>query len=295
MSSTSTQDERSWIDRTEYPFESHYLDLDPGQLHYLDEGEGQSVVMLHGNPTWSFQYRHLIKGLADAYRCIAPDYFGFGLSEKPPEWSYRPEDHAQVFEDFITALGLTDFTLIVEDWGGPIGLSYAVAHPENVRSVVVNNTFMWPVDDIRRFRAFSTLAGGRLGRFLNTRYNFLAKTVMKRTVGDRARLPPEIHAQYLQPLSNPDERKGTWIFPRHITTSTPWLGELWDQRSILADKQALLCWGLKDPGFRVNELRRWQALFPEARSIVFEDAGHYLHEEKGSEMVPEIRAFLSQM
>ncbi|MEW6602891.1 MAG: alpha/beta fold hydrolase, partial [Nitrospirota bacterium] len=122
----------SWIDRKEYPFKSHSLELEMGRMHYVDEGTGEPLVMVHGNPTWSFVYRHLINGLSKDYRCIAMDHIGFGLSDKPQNWSYYPEDHAKNFDIFIERLDLHNITLVVQDWGGPIGLSYAVNHPENV-------------------------------------------------------------------------------------------------------------------------------------------------------------------
>ncbi|NBC18401.1 MAG: alpha/beta fold hydrolase, partial [Bacteroidetes bacterium] len=90
-------------------------------MHYVDEGDGPPVLMLHGNPTWSFLYRHLVRGLSDRYRCVAPDYLGFGLSDKPPGWTYRPVDHARHIAHLIDTLALRDLTLVVQDWGGPIG------------------------------------------------------------------------------------------------------------------------------------------------------------------------------
>lgn len=112
--------EALWIDRKEYPFKSHFLQLEMGKMHYIDEGSGEPIVMVHGNPTWSFLYRHLIKGLSKNYRCIAIDNIGFGLSDKPADWSYYPEDHAKNLYLLIEKLDLKGITLIVQDWGGPI-------------------------------------------------------------------------------------------------------------------------------------------------------------------------------
>lgn len=123
-----------WIDRNEYPFASHYFQTSAGKLHYVDEGEGPPIVMLHGNPTWSFLYRNLIKQLSSRYRCIAPDYLGFGLSDKPFDWNYRPEEHAKNLAALIEHLGLKEVTLVVNDWGGPIGMHYAVTHPGTWRA-----------------------------------------------------------------------------------------------------------------------------------------------------------------
>lgn len=129
-----------WVDRAEYPFEPEAIILGPGTMRYLDEGDGESVVMVHGTPTWSFLYRHLVKGLRDRYRCVVPDHLGFGLSDKPARWSYAPADQARNLTTLIETLGLKDITLVVHDFGGPIGLSYALEHPENVRRLVLFNT-----------------------------------------------------------------------------------------------------------------------------------------------------------
>ena len=115
--------EADWIDRDEYPFESHYIQVPAGRMHYVDEGSGQPVVMVHGNPTWSFLYRKVIKRLQPEYRCIAMDHLGFGLSDKPKDWSYLPAEHSTNLATLIEGLGLKNITLVVQDWGGPIGLS----------------------------------------------------------------------------------------------------------------------------------------------------------------------------
>ena len=153
-----------WLDRNLYPFQPHFLELKMGRLHYVDEGQGETLLMVHGNPSWSFGYRHLIQGLADQYRCVAPDHIGFGLSDKPFSWSYKPADQAANLRTFIERLGLENITLIVQDWGGPIGLSYAVEQPENIRRLVIMNTWMWPVSGDPYYWGFSKFIGGPIGR-----------------------------------------------------------------------------------------------------------------------------------
>jgi len=282
----------AWLDRNEYPVESNYASLGPGTLHYVDEGDGRPIVMLHGNPTWSFLYRHLIDGFSGEYRCIVPDYFGFGLSEKPPEWSYLPRDHARVIEQLLAELDVTDVTLVVHDWGGPIGFNYASVHPDNVHSLVIMDTFMWPFEGWGP-RVFSGLLGGPLGRLLIRRYNFFADVFMKLAVNER--LPPDVHRHYTAPLATPQDRKGSWVFPREVTGSRDWLDTLWNRRDAIADLPALLCWGMNDPVLGTAERRRFQALFPDARTVTFENAGHYVPEERGREIVPEIEAFFADL
>ena len=112
-------------------------------LHYIDEGRGDPVVMVHGTPTWSFLYRHVVKGLSKNYRCIAPDHIGFGLSDKPQGWSYTIEAQAKNLQVLLDSLDLEDITLVVHDFGGPIGLSYAIENPEKVSRLVIMNTWLW--------------------------------------------------------------------------------------------------------------------------------------------------------
>jgi haloalkane dehalogenase len=149
----------AWVDQQLFPFDSHFLEVDGAQVHYLDEGQGPVFLALHGNPTWSFLYRHIIDGLKDRFRCIALDYPGFGLSTAPPGYGYTVAEHARVVEGFVTRLGLDGITLMGQDWGGPIGLSVAVRHPERFRALVIGNTFGWPVRGEKTFERFSKLMG----------------------------------------------------------------------------------------------------------------------------------------
>ena len=282
----------NWIDREAYPFESHYLDLEMGKMNYVDEGSGAPVVMVHGNPTWSFLYRHLIKQLAPEYRCVAMDHIGFGLSDKPTDWTYRPEDHARNLTTLIEALDLKDITLVVQDWGGPIGLSYAINHPENVKRLVIMNTWMWPVNHDWYYIAFSGFTGGPIGRFLIKRFNFFARVIMRQAYGDKTKLTEHIHRHYLKPLEVPEERKGCWVFPGQILGSTAWLRDLWARRSLLADKPKLIVWGMKDIAFREQELSTWVDAFPDAEVIKLGDAGHFVQEEAVDELGQAVKRFL---
>jgi haloalkane dehalogenase len=292
-SSVSAAETPDWVDREAFPFESQFRHLDAGRVHYVDEGDPDAppVLMLHGNPTWSFLYRHVIRELADDYRCLALDYLGFGLSDKPLDFSYEPADHARVVTDFVEALGLEDLTLVVQDWGGPIGLDYATRYPTNVRALVVLNTWLWPVEDDRSMRLFSRVLGSRVGRLLIRRFNLFARWVMPAAYADRSRLTPDVHEQYLRPLSTPADREASWVFPRELLGSEVWLDSLWHRRDAIADKPALFAFGMQDAAF-AGTLPRWRGLFPDARVVEYDDAGHYLQEEKGPELGREIRAFL---
>ena len=179
--------------------------------------------------------------------------------------------------------------MVVGDWGGPIGLSYAINHPEKVKNLVITNTWLWSVRSDWYFQAFSKFMGGPLGRWLIRNRNFFAGTLMRSMFGDKSRLTPEIHEHYLIPLSKPEERKGCWVFPGQIIGSSDWLGSLWDKREALQGKRHLIAWGMKDIAFRKKEMKTWMNAFPMATVVRFEDAGHFVAEEKPDELTREIQ------
>jgi haloalkane dehalogenase len=275
-----------------YPFQSRYIDLNVGKLHYVDEGEGEILLMVHGNPSWSFGYRHLIQKLSVKYRCIAPDHIGFGLSDKPFSWSYIPSDHAKNLQTFIDRLELEDITLIVQDWGGPIGLFYAVEHPENIKRLVIMNTWMWPVSNDPYYWGFSKFIGGPIGRYLIRNQNFFADQMVKMVTGDKSKLTPGIHDHYRKPFPTRESRKSTGVFPGQITASKTWLADLWSKRNRLTEKPTLIAWGMKDIAFREKELNRWVELFPTAEVHRFQDSGHFVQEEQGEEVSRLIEVFI---
>lgn len=285
----------SWIDREEYPFESHFFDCEAGKMHYLDEGNGSTVLMLHGNPTWSFLYRHLIRSLRPEHRCVAPDHLGFGLSDKPRGWSYLPRDHAANLTELIEGLGLKDLTLVVQDWGGPIGLWYAVHHPENVACLVIMNTWAWPVHRDPYYVAFSLLVGGPIGRMLIRQYNVFARSIMRQAFGDKTKLLPSAHEHYLRPLGSPEDRTGSYVMPRQIIGSTPWLRELWHEIHRLRDVPVRIVWGMKDIAFRGKELEQWERTFPRAEVVRLPSVGHFVQEEAPDELAAAVMPFLREV
>jgi haloalkane dehalogenase len=278
-----------WLDRDLYPFAAHRFAADGGEMHYVDEGEGPPVVFVHGNPTWSFQFRTAIRELSPTHRCVAPDHLGFGLSDKPAGWSYRPTEHAANFARFMADLDLTGVTLVVGDWGGPIGLSWALDHPERVRHIVITNTWFWSVRGDLYYWGFSTLMGGPVGRFLIRRRNAFARDVLRAAFADKTKLTPQIHEHYLAPLADPGQRTGTWVLPRHIMASSGWLSGLWRRRSVLAGIPMSVLWGTEDIAFRDKELRRWAAAFPHA-SVDRLPVGHFIAEEDPQALIDVIRA-----
>ena len=258
----------SWVDRTAYPFEPRYFEIDGAQMHYVDEGQGAPIVMVHGTPAWSFLYRDLIKTLAPGYRCIAPDHLGFGLSDKPEQAFYRPEDHARRLRMLIEHLGLRDLTLMVHDFGGPIGLSYAVEQPGNVTSLVLFNTWMWSL----RGELVAELAGrasGSIGKFVFRQLNFELRVLFKAVWGDQSKLSVALHQQYLQPFAQPSDRQAIWVLAHELLGSSEWYEVLWQRGERIKEIPTLLLWGLKDPIFKKRFLARWQKLLTSAQTVTF--------------------------
>jgi haloalkane dehalogenase len=161
-------------------------------MHYLDEGRGPVLLFVHGTPTWSFEFRHLVRALRARYRCIAPDHLGFGLSDRPAHLPYTPEAHAQVLGRFVDRLGLSNFTLVVHDFGGPIALPLALG-AGRVERLVVLNSWMWSFADDPVIRRRARMLSGAFGRFLYRWLNLSLRVLLPSAYGDRRKLTPAIH------------------------------------------------------------------------------------------------------
>ncbi len=289
----------AWLDSSAYPFRPHFFDTEEGRLHYVDEGVGPPVVLVHGTPTWSFVYRDLITRLAAAgHRVIAVDHLGFGLSDKAGRGSssaaYRPEDHARRLEALIDRLALTDVTLVVHDFGGPIGLSYAIEHPERVARLIVLNSWLWPLDGDTRIARGSRLAASLLGRFLYMRLNASPRWLIPASYADRRRLSARVHQQYLAPFPTPPSRLPLWVLARELLGSSAWYDALWSRRERLRGKPALLLWGSRDPAFGAPYLSRWREGLPDATVVELPDAGHFVQEEAPNEVASHVIGFLAR-
>lgn len=280
----------SWLDERLFPFRSRFLELDGCRVHYVDEGEGPPLLLLHGNPTWSFLYRNVIGGLRNRFRCVALDYPGFGLSSARDGYGYTPAEHADLVERFLLALDLSDATLMVQDWGGPIGLGVAARHPGRFRSLVVGNTWAWPVNGNPRFELFSRLVGGPPGGFLIRNFNAFVNLLVPAGVR-RGKLPREVMAAYRGPFSGRSSRKPTHVFPREILGSSDYLAGVERGLKRLAELPVLIVWGDRDPAFREAERRRFERTFPEHRTIILRGAGHFIQEDASNEIVAEISSW----
>jgi len=262
-------------------------------MHYVDEGSGEPIIFVHGNPAWSFEFRHLIGGLRSEFRCVAPDHIGFGLSSRSDRREHHhPAAHAEAFGALLDELDLRDATLFLTDWGGPIGLDFARGNPERVKRLVLANTWCWPVNRDPHFWFFSRMMAGPLGQYLIRRRNFFVNGVMPKAVGNREALTPEVLEHYRNAQPSPAARAANAALPRHIVGATRWLREIWRERAAFCAKPALVLWGLKDIAFRIKELDRWRSELADCEVHEFVDCGHFLAEEAPERVLPLLREFM---
>jgi haloalkane dehalogenase len=279
----------AWVPGDLFPFESRFADVAGARVHYVDEGSGTPLLMLHGNPTWSFLYRQLVQGLRDRFRCIAVDHPGFGLSQPPRGFGFTPVEHAHVLEQLVLALDLSDVTLMVQDWGGPIGFAVATRHPDRFAAFVIGNTWAWPKSDPGT-QLFARLLGGPVGRRLIQQRNLFVETILPGGVR-RRRLTDAVMDAYRGPFPTPASRRPIAVFPREILASRPFLAAVEERLPVLSDRPALLVWPTGDVAFREPERRRWEAVFPHHRTVRLEGAGHYIQEDAPEEIVAAIRSW----
>jgi haloalkane dehalogenase len=281
------------VDRQAYPFRSRSLELPDGRIHYIDEGAGEPILFVHGTPTWSFEFRHLVLGLRGRFRCIAPDHLGFGLSERPAAAAYTPEAHAERLRAFVDRLGLARFSLVVHDFGGPIALPLALDDPGRVSRLVVLNSWMWSFADDPEMTKRARLVSGRLGRFLYRRLNASLRLIAPSAYGDRRKLTRAIQAQYLAPFPDADGRERVlWALARALGDSAGFYEALWQRRARLAATPSLIVWGRKDSAFRPAQLERWKSALPQASIVELPEAGHWPHEEEPAAVLAALEGFL---
>jgi haloalkane dehalogenase len=285
-----------------YPFTARFAEVNGFSMHYVDEGAGEPVLLLHGNPTWSFYFRELIKGLAPAYRCIAPDHIGCGLSARPgaSEYGFRLRNRVDDIEALADALGLRqDITLVVHDWGGMIGAGLAMRHPERIARLVVLNTaaflkpegkpLPWTLSIIRSLPVLA--APAVLG--LNLFARGAAWTASAR------RLPADVRKGLLAPYNCWHNRLATLKFVQDIPLSPAdpsydLAAQVDHGLDRLRRKPVLVCWGERDVVFDYDYLAEWQRRFPLAEVHRFADAGHYVLEDAPDRVLHLIKDFLQR-
>ncbi len=280
------------IPRILFDVDHKFINLPSGaRIHYVDEGEGEILLFLHGNPSWSFQWRDLIHGLKGSYRCIALDYPGFGLSEAAPGFGFTPKEESIVLEEFVDQLKLHNITLVMQDWGGPIGLGLAGRRPELVRQMILGSTWAWKTDTNVPRGIFSKIAGGPIGEFIQMNFNGFANLGIKN--GIVRELPPDVLNIYTSPFRPLDRRGIAAFYPGQITAATEYFAEVEAGLPRLAKKKALIFWALQDQGFPRSDLERFEKTFPNHKTIELPLANHFFFEDSLDIMIPEMIGFLN--
>ena len=280
-----------------YPFESHWLEIGGQRMHYLDEGQGPVLLMVHGNPTWSFYWRELVAALRGRYRVVVPDHVGCGLSDKPPEadYPYRLARRVGDLERLVGHLGLERITLVAHDWGGAIGMGTAVARPDRFARFVLFNTAAFRSRRMPlRIAVCRTPLLGRLGV---QGLNLFARAALRMAVCRRERITPAVRAGLLAPYDSWRNRTAIYRFvadiplrPRHPSYQK--LVEIETGLPQFRDRPVCLIWGMRDWCFTPHFLDRFLEFFPGATVHRLAGAGHYVVEDAHEQIVPRVEEFL---
>ena len=274
-----------WLDKTEYPFQSHYLSVDGNRIHYIDEGNGPLLLFLHGNPLWSFQYRHIITPLRKYFRCIALDYPGFGLSEARSDFTNSLTGNSMLVERFINTLALTDITLVVFDMSVSIGLGIVVRKQEWFRALVISNGFAWPLTEDPSINRFIKLVASPFFRFLVVNFNMLVRYTVPRL----GQLSKSVQRAYFMPFAEKSRRRHQHDLFRSILNSQEYLLDLKLHLPEIRKFPVLLTFADSDPTYQAGWMERYERIFLNHQSVLIEGSHHFPHEYDPEAMVRAIR------
>lgn len=298
-----TDDLPGAVPRSLYPFSGKFLTLQSGaKMHYLDEGAGEPVLMLHGNPSWSFYYRDLALALRDRFRVIVPDHIGCGLSDKPGDdrYEYTLKSRVEDIERLLDSLGVKEnLTLVVHDWGGMIGMACAVRRPGLVGKLAILNTGAFFLPAGKSFPAALRLARTPLGAVLIRGFNAFARGAAW-TGCKRRRMAKALRDAYAAPYDSWANRIATLRFVEDIPLAPgdkayQLVDETREKLRSLSGVPTLICWGMKDFVFDRRFLEEWTRIFPGATVRSFPDCGHYILEDAREEVVPLIKDFIENV
>lgn len=282
------------VDKEEYPFKSNWFEKDGISMHYIDEGDGIPIVLTHGNPDWSFLNRNIIKELSAEARVIAYDLPGFGFSDTPKHYGFTPQEHVEWISALLFEhLKLEKFIIVVQDWGGPTGLSVATSHPDKVLGVVISNTWAWKPEG--KMVEFSMMMRSSEMESKVMEENFFVTGLMRGSIKKESSSNKAIMDAYELPFPTKESRRGTAIFPQQITLAEPWLVELETKLPRLKDKPVELIFGLKDDVVASQNIQdKWRSLFPKAPVQLLPDAGHFTQEDSPESFVFSLRRILKK-
>ena len=279
-----------------WPYEPHFYEQDGVRLHYVDEGQGEPIVMLHGNPTWGYLYRNFIPALSKTNRCIVPDEMGFGKSDKPLDKPYTLDRHIENFSALVEELDLSDITLVMQDWGGPIGLGFAVEQPERVKRLVILNTWAFRIPEGAALAPLLDLfRQPHVGEAMVQGLNLFVEGFLPAGIHHKERIN-EIMPAYRAPFPDWNSRIGTLAYPRDIPVgddhpSTPAMGNIQDNLGKL-NVPTTIIWGMLDPAIPPPLINTWTGVYPHAEVHRIDTASHFLQEDEPEQIVSHIQDFL---
>lgn len=277
-----------------YPYKSNYMNIGDLKYHYIDEGEGDPIVMVHGNPTWSFYFRNLINEFSKTYRVVVPDHIGCGLSEKPQDYDYTLKNHIGNLSALVERLDLKNITLVVHDWGGAIGMGFAVRNPKLIKRIVILNSGAYSMNHIPFRISICKIPwlGEKLVRGLNA---FAGPATFMTT---KKKLSPKVKKGFLLPYNNYRNRIGVARFvqdiplgPEHPTYET--LLEVEHGLWMFRETPVTIIWGMRDWCFNYKFLDKWMTFYPHAE-VHRIDAGHYVLEDAPEETIKYIKHFFKK-
>lgn len=281
-----------------FPFAPHYFSINGFEMHYVDEGNGEPVVMLHGDPTWGYLYRQFIPAFSRHHRCIVPDSMGMGKSGVPQgPYPYRLQHHIANLEALLLYLDLENITLVVHDWGGPVGLGFAVRHPQRIKRLVLLNTWAfarWPGGTFPRLLEIIRSERGEV--FVLKRNGYLEPALMG-TTHHTEHLTPTVMEAYKAPYPTPEMRTALLCWSRDIPVqagdaSYTEMKHIEEGLPQFSNLPILIIWGMQDPVLPPSVLHLWQELYPQATTHEIEDASHFLQEDAPERVVGYIADFL---
>ena len=282
-----------WLDKSEYPFNSNYFEINGQKLHYIDEGKGETLLFVHGTPSWSFDYRNVIKKLIENFRCIAIDHIGFGLSDKPEHYDYTTKNHSKTLEKFVLEKQLNNITLVVHDFGGPIGLNFAFQNPEKIKNLVILNSWLWSSENDADYIKLKKVLKSPLLPFLYRYLNFSPRFILPQSFGDK-KLSKDLLKQYTKPFADKTQRNGALSFAKSLLNDQNWFEELWNKRYAISDKPTLFIWGMKDSVIKPHNLEKFQSGFTNFKTVELETSGHFPQEEQPEKVANAIFDILTQ-
>jgi len=275
-----------------FPFKPHLAEINGFRMHYVDEGEGEPIVCLHGMPTWSYLYRNFIEKLSKNNRIIAPDQMGFGKSDTPLNLPYKLEQHVDNFTKLLLKLDLNDITLVFQDWGGPISFGFAVDYPERIKRLIIMNTSVGVMRADRKPWYKPMEEKGIYEQFIKN-----TAALVKSGMYQKDKFTEDMKKAYNAPFPVDDFYIGALAWPKDIPIgdshpSAKKMSYIRNNLSKLTEKQKILIWGMKDVIFPPKTIGWWQKIYPDIAVHKIEDAGHFLQEDAPFEIIKIIKTFI---